>query len=194
MKIGYARVSTKDQNLDLQINALTSAGCELIFQEKVGATKDRPELEKMIDHLRDGDTVIVWKLDRLGRTLKNLVGIISDFNNAGINFISLQDNIDTTNSHGKLIFHIFSSFAEFEHSLIRERTLAGLDAARQKGRFGGRPKGLSAKNKKIAKAALNLTKQGSMTVTEIRKSLSISKASYYRYLEYAKSQEQKTNP
>ena len=187
MKIGYARVSTQDQNLDLQIEALKKEECEEIFSEKLSAVKERPELEKMISILRKGDVVVVWKLDRLGRSLKHLIDLVAMFRDKGVEFISLNDNIDTTTIHGRLIFNIFASFAEFERELISERTKAGLAAARAKGRIGGRKKGLSKLAKGKALIAFHLS-EGDMLVSDILKQLNISKSTYYRYLEFAKNE------
>src|SRR5215470_4200690 len=140
MLIGYARVSTQDQTLDLQTDALTRAGCEKLFTDTTsGATSGRPGLQEALNHLRAGDTLVVWRLDRLGRTLKHLIATVSDLSDHGIGFKSLQENMDTMTSGGKLIFHIFGALAEFEREVIRERTNAGLQAARARGRFGGRP-------------------------------------------------------
>src|SRR5258706_5088951 len=140
MLIGYARVSTQDQTLDLQTDALTQAGCEKIFTDMTsGAKVERPGLQDAMHHLRAGDTLVVWRLDRLGRTLKQLIATITHLSEQEIGFMSLQENIDTTTSGGKLIFHIFASLAEFEREVIRERTIAGLQSARARGRFGGRP-------------------------------------------------------
>src|SRR5436190_14072246 len=140
MLIGYARVSTQDQTLDLQTDALNNAGCEKIFKDTTGGAKsERPGLQEAMNHLRAGDTLVVWRLDRLGRTLKHLIATITDLNEQGIGFKSLQEQMDTTTSGGKLIFHIFGALAEFEREVIRERTRAGLQAARARGRFGGRP-------------------------------------------------------
>ena len=147
MIIGYARVSTHDQNLDSQLDALQKADCEQIFQEKItGKSKDRPELLSCLKALRKGDVLIVWKLDRLARSLKDLVEIITDLNQREIGFKSLTEAIDTTSATGRLVFHIFGALAEFEHSLIRERTIAGLDAARARGRKGGRKPSMSEKD------------------------------------------------
>lgn len=184
MKFGYARVSTKDQNLDMQLMSLTEAGCTKLFKEKQGAVKERPELVRLLDQLREGDTLVVWKLDRLGRSLRELIDLVAGLNEKGVQFVSLQDNIDTTTSHGKLIFNIFASFAEFERDLIRERTMAGLAAARSKGRVGGKPKGLTDEKKKTAYAAWHLTQEGKLKVSEIYKTLNISKATYYRYISF----------
>jgi len=183
MKIGYARVSTKEQNLHRQIDSLKAEGCEKIFSDKIsGAKFDRPELNLLKAQLRSGDIVVIDKLDRLGRSLKDLISIVSEFESAGVSFISLQDNIDTTTASGKLIFHIFASLAEFERSLISERTKAGLTAARARGRLGGRPKGLSEEAKKTAMAAETLYRTKQHSVSEICRQLSISKPTLYNYL------------
>jgi DNA invertase Pin-like site-specific DNA recombinase len=139
MLVGYARVSAVDQNLDLQIDALTKAGCKKIFAEKItGASADRPELSNLKEFVRDNqDTVVVYKLDRLGRSLKNLIEEMQGLNVRGVGFKSLQENIDTTTSGGRLFFHVFAALAEFERDVIRERTQAGLKAARARGRLGG---------------------------------------------------------
>src|SRR5256884_9466727 len=139
--IGYARVSTQDQNLHLQKDALTKAGCEKIFTDTIsGSTQERKGLDEALSFLRSGDTLVVWKLDRLGRTMKHLIDTVTQLKDKGIGFKSLTENIDTTTPGGKLIFHVFGSLAEFERDLIRERTQAGLLAARARGRNGGRPK------------------------------------------------------
>ena len=140
-RIGYARVSTEDQNLDLQRDALTKAGCGSIYEEKAsgkGAAGDRPEWTQCLKALRPGDTLVVWRLDRLGRSLPDLVGIVAELERRNVGLLSLTENIETGSAAGKLIFHVFASLAEFERNLIRERTRAGLDAARARGRFGGR--------------------------------------------------------
>ena len=163
MIIGYARVSTQDQNPEYQVDALEKAGCEQIFQEKVtGKLRERPELSQCLRTLRAGDTLVVWKLDRLARSLKDLVGIVQDLNDRKIGFKSLTEAINTTSSGGRLVFHIFGALAEFEHSLIRERTVAGLEAARARGRKGGRKPSLSGSDIKKAAAMLsdpNITKK-----------------------------------
>lgn len=193
MKIGYARVSTRDQNLELQIEALQKFGCEKLFQEKQSAVKERPELERMLSILRSGDIVIVWKLDRLGRSLRHLVDLIEIFKTKGVEFISLNDNIDTTTPQGRLIFNLFASFAEFERELIRERTMAGLKRARENGRIGGRAKGLSDKAKKTAYAIYHLTEENNnkppkdrLSIEEMCGVFHISRATFYRYLDFAK--------
>ncbi|WP_394342005.1 recombinase family protein [Spirosoma pollinicola] len=141
MLFGNARVSTQDQNLALQLDDLKKAGCQKIFQEKVSSAKERPQLRKLLEILREDDTVIVWKLDRLGRSLKELFTLVNDFQTQGIGFRSLNDTIDTTTAQGRLVFNLFASLAEFERNLIRERTKAGLAAARARGRTADvRPK------------------------------------------------------
>jgi len=188
MLIGYARVSTKDQNLDLQLDALKNAGCEKIYTEVAsGAKTDRPELQKLLENLRSGDSLIIWKLDRLGRSLKHLIDIITQLSDRGVGFKSIQDSfIDTTTSQGRLIFNIFASLAEFERDIIRERTKAGLESARARGRVGGRPKGLSEKAKQKAIVAETLYKEKTLSVREICKQLEISTATFYKYLRIRK--------
>jgi DNA invertase Pin-like site-specific DNA recombinase len=185
MKIGYARVSTADQNLDLQLDALRLEGCENIYSDKIsGSTSTRPQLDEMKQHLRKGDTVVVYKLDRLGRSLKHLIETVSEFNEAGISFKSLQDPVDTTSSQGKLIFNIFASLAEFERDIIRDRTNAGLKSARARGRIGGRPKGLSEEAQKTSEICASLYEGGKHGANEIAKRMHISKATLYKYLRH----------
>ncbi|MGZ0656008.1 recombinase family protein [Coraliomargarita sp. W4R72] len=185
MKIGYARVSTNDQNLDLQLDALKAEGCSRIYQEKISGSKsDRPELNKLKENLRENDTVVVFKIDRLGRSLKHLIETVAEFDNMGAKFKSLQDPIDTTTSQGKLIFNIFASLAEFEREMILERTNAGLQSARARGRIGGRPKGLSEDAENKARICESLYKEGRLTANEIAKNQSISKATLYKYLRH----------
>lgn len=185
MKIGYARVSTKDQNLDLQIDALQKEGCEKIYTETMSGTKsERPILQEMLNGLRAGDIVVVWKLDRLGRSLKHLVELVSKFISEDIGLKSLHDHIDTTTPQGRLIFNIFASLAEFERDLIQERTKAGLNAARARGRLGGKPKGLSQQAEATACAAETLYKEGKLSVNQIVKQLGIAKATFYNYLRH----------
>ncbi|WHH59305.1 recombinase family protein [Petroclostridium sp. X23] len=180
MKVGYARVSTDDQKLDLQINALQRDGCEKVFSDVVSGSKAaRKGLEECLEYLRKGDVLIVWKLDRLGRSLKHLIETVSDLTSREIGFKSLQENIDTTTSGGRLVFHIFGSLAEFEREIIRERTKAGLTAARARGRLGGRPRKLSEKKAKMA-LELHSTKQYS--IQELCKTFRISKSTLYREL------------
>jgi len=151
MKIGYARVSTSSQDTALQMDALKETGCEKIYEEKAsGSKKDRPELEQCIKSLRSGDVLVVWKLDRLGRSLQHLLEVVNELERKEVGFTSLTEAIDTTTSTGKLIFNIFGSLAEFERSLIRDRVNAGLEVARKKGRIGGRPSALDDKQKEMA--------------------------------------------
>jgi DNA invertase Pin-like site-specific DNA recombinase len=183
MLIGYARVSTQDQTLDLQTDALTQAGCEKIFTDTTsGAKAERPGLQEAMNHLRAGDTLVVWRLDRLGRTLKQLIATITDLSEQDIGFKSLQENIDTTTSGGKLIFHIFGALAEFEREIIKERTKAGLQAARARGRFGGRPT-IQARDPQKMALARRLYADPTMPVSEICAMLHIGKSTLYRYLQ-----------
>lgn len=179
MLIGYARVSTQDQNLDLQLDALDKAGCEKVFTDKVtGANATRPGLDEALSHLRHDDTLVVYKLDRLGRSIRHLIDTFQALEKRGIGFKSLQEAIDTTTPGGKLVFHIFCALAEFERDLIRERTQAGLSSARARGRKGGRPKALSKKQEQQAKVLL---KDASVSIGEICKTLKISRSTLYRY-------------
>jgi len=152
MLTGYARVSTIDQNLDLQIDALKQAGCQQIFTDKITGTKfDRPQLQELKKILRKEDTVVVWKLDRMGRGLRDLINLMKEFEEKEVGFKSLTEGIDTTTTAGKLIFHIFGALAEFERNLIVERTQAGLKAGRARGRVGGRPPKLTNEKKELVK-------------------------------------------
>jgi DNA invertase Pin-like site-specific DNA recombinase len=182
MKIGYARVSTQDQSLDLQTDELKRAGCQQIFQEKVSSAKERPQLTKMLEQLRKGDTVTVYKLDRLGRSLRELVNLIAQMQEMGIEFVSLKDSIDTSTPQGRFFLNIFASLAEFERDIIRERTNAGLAAARARGRLGGRKKGLSKEAIKKAETAVILYKDN-RTAEEIAGIIGVGRATVYRYLE-----------
>jgi DNA invertase Pin-like site-specific DNA recombinase len=180
MFIGYARVSTSDQTLNLQKDALEHIGCSKIFTDIIsGATTQRNGLDEALAYVREGDNLVVWRLDRLGRSLKHLIEVITTLNNRKIGFKSITENIDTTTSGGKLIFHIFGALAEFERDIIRERTQAGLMAARARGRRGGRPKALNTKKSSIAQA---LYKDKSNSITDICKTLNISRATLYRYI------------
>ncbi|HAN92230.1 MAG TPA: resolvase [Nitrospira sp.] len=179
MLVGYARVSTTDQNLDLQKDALLAAGCGRIFTDTAsGAKAQRPGLVDALQCCRPGDTLVVWKLDRLGRSLPHLVETVRSFVVGDIGFKSLQESIDTTTSSGKLVFHIFASLAEFERDIIRDRTKAGLSAARTRGRKGGRPAGVDERKKK---AALALKKDPGRSVKEICGIVGISRNTYYKY-------------
>ena len=185
MKIGYARVSTKDQNFGLQIDALQKAGCEKLYPEVVsGARTERPVLDRVVDSLRTGDVLVIWKLDRLGRSLKHLVELVNTLRERGVGLQSLNDPIDTTTPQGRLSFNLFASLAEFERDLIRERTQAGLSAARARGRNGGRPKGLSAQAEATACAAETLYLERKLSVRQIAARLGISKSTLYAYLRY----------
>lgn len=185
MKIGYARVSTQEQELNLQLDALEAAGCAKIYQEKItGVTRERPQLHALLAHLREGDVVVIWKLDRLARSLKDLVDIVNELQEKGAELRSLQDQIDTTTPHGKFTFHVFAALSEFERDIIRERTKAGLAAARARGRKGGRPKGLTKKAQHTAIIAEKLYLEGELTVREICEQLSISKGTLYNYLRH----------
>jgi DNA invertase Pin-like site-specific DNA recombinase len=181
MLIGYARVSTTDQSPQLQLDALKAAGCTKVYTDTVsGAKSERPGLTEALSYVRPGDTLVVWKLDRLGRSLQHLIATITDLHNRGVGFRSLTENIDTTTSGGKLIFHIFGALAEFERDIIRERTQAGLIAARARGRNGGRPKLLSPKKLAHAQALYN---DKTNTIAEICKTLGISRATLYRSIQ-----------
>jgi DNA invertase Pin-like site-specific DNA recombinase len=180
MLIGYARVSTTDQTLDLQKDALEKAGCTKIFTDTAsGAKTEREGLDEALSHLREGDSLVVWRLDRLGRSLPHLIETITDLNNRKIGFKSITEAIDTTTSGGKLIFHIFGSLAEFERDIIRERTQAGLSAARARGRKGGRPKALTGRKLDMARA---LYASQQHPIDEICRTLKISRATLYRYV------------
>lgn len=180
MTVGYARVSTDDQNLDLQIDELKKLGCEQIFTDKQsGAKADREGLAEALRYVRQGDTLVVWRLDRLGRSLKDLIEKVEALKNRGVDFRSLRENIDTSTSSGKLQFHIFSALAEFERDLIRERTLAGLAAARARGRLGGRKRSL---DKKQIQIAATLIKDKTISIKEICATLGVSRATLYRYI------------
>ena len=179
MKIGYARVSTAEQSLDLQTDALKAAGCERIFHDVASGAKDeRQGLAEAIEYARSGDVLTVWKLDRLGRSLKHLIETVNQLNERGVGFASVQESIDTTTSGGKLIFHVFGALAEFERELIRERTNAGLKAARARGKTGGRPKKLTPQKIEIAKAMMS---DPNINIKTICQTLDISPKTLYRY-------------
>jgi len=182
MNIGYARVSTFDQTLILQQDALATANCERVFTDTIsGAKSERPGLTEALDFLRPGDVLVVWRLDRLGRSLKMLIETLTLLSERGIGFRSLTEQIDTTTPGGKLIFHVFGALAEFERDLIRERTQAGLAAARARGRTGGRPKKLGTPGKLAMARSLYNDKNNS--IVDICKTLGISRATLYRYLD-----------
>jgi len=180
MKIGYARISTVDQNLELQTDALEKTGCEKIFTDQAsGSRDDRRGLIDAIEFCRKGDSLVVWKLDRLGRSLKHLIETINLLHEKKVGFVSLQESIDTTTPGSKLIFHVFGALAEFERELIRERTNAGIASARSRGRLGGRPKAISAKQLRIAQTML---KDPKTAIKEVCETLHVSKTTLYRYL------------
>lgn len=186
MNIGYARVSTQDQNLDMQIDALTRAGCEKIYEEKAsGGKADRPELARMLEHLRSGDILVIWKLDRLGRSLRHLIDLIEKLKIMGVELVSIQDNVNTDTPTGKLTFAVFGALAEFERDIIRERTNAGLVAARARGRVGGRKKALSENQVKIL---MTMAGDKSLPIGDICRHLKISKATYYNYMRQGSKQ------
>ena len=175
--IGYARVSTTEQTLDLQRDALQTAGAQCLYEDQAsGKTADRPELINCLKALRDGDTLVVWRLDRLGRNLKDLVQIVNDLEARGVKFTSLTESIDTSGPTGKLVFHMFAALAQFERELVRERTLAGLVAARARGRKGGRPQLLNANERRIA---LSMMKNREMSVAAIAEHLGVSRSTLY---------------
>jgi len=183
MKIGYARVSTDEQTHALQLDALKAAGCEQIYQDTItGARESRLGLDQTLSHLRAGDTLVVWKLDRLGRTLKQLIELMNQFNTQGIGFQSLTEQIDTTTPGGKLIFHIFAALAEFERDVIRERTQAGLAAARARGKNGGRPRSEALDDAKKVALAKKLYDDRDASIASICSTLHVSKSTLYRYL------------
>jgi DNA invertase Pin-like site-specific DNA recombinase len=185
LRIGYARVSTRDQNCDLQVDALRVAGCEKIYSEAVsGARADRPVLDELLRNIRSGDVLVIWKLDRLGRSLRHLVEMVGTLMEKGVGLQSLHDPVDTTTPHGRLTFNLFASLAEFERDLIRERTQAGLTAARARGRNGGRPKGILPQAEATAMAVETLYREGKLTTRQIASKLSISKSTLYAYLRH----------
>jgi DNA invertase Pin-like site-specific DNA recombinase len=180
MLVGYARVSTPDQKLDLQKDALRKAGCKRIFTDVTsGAQTTREGLEEVLAFLRERDTLVVWKLDRLGRSLKHLIEVVTALQSQKIGFRSLQENIDTTTSGGKLVFHVFGALAEFERGLVQDRTRAGLAAARARGRKGGRRRVMD--DKKVA-MAVSLLKNPETVVADVCQTLKVSRATLYRYL------------
>lgn len=185
MKIGYARVSTRDQNPDMQVDALNAAGCERIYQDVAsGAKTARPAFDELLGQLRPGDVLVIWKLDRMGRSLKHLVELVGSLMERKVGLLSLNDPIDTTNAQGRLVFNLFASLAEFERELIRERTQAGLTAARARGRVGGRPRGLSPQAEATALAAETLYRERKLSVAAIAQKLHLSKSTLYSYLRH----------
>ncbi|MBF9197153.1 recombinase family protein [Microvirga terrestris] len=185
MLVGYARVSTKDQKTELQMDALKGMGCERVFIEKAsGAQRERPELKAALEFVRAGDTIVVWKMDRLARSLKQLIETVEGLQHREIGFRSLTEAIDTTTPGGRLVFHIFASLAEFERSIIRERTMAGLAAAQARGRLGGRPRSLNERDIALARTMLADEK---ITVAEIANMLGGTASTLYRYIPAARA-------
>lgn len=185
MLLGYARVSTTDQNVQLQLDALRAARCERLFEEKAsGVADDRAVLGQLLASARSGDCIVVWKLDRLARSLGKLIAIVTDLESRNIGLRSITESIDTTTPGGKLVFHVFGALAEFERAIIRERTRAGLEAARRLGRKGGRPKALTDRDISAAKAMLSDPR---ITALEVASRLSVSVSTLYRYISASKS-------
>jgi DNA invertase Pin-like site-specific DNA recombinase len=185
MLIGYARVSTQDQRPELQRDALLAAGCERLFEEKAsGASRERPQLQAALAFMREGDTLVVWKLDRLARSVKQLIETVEDLEARGMGLRSLTETIDTTTSGGKLIFHIFAALAQFERSIIRERTTAGLVAARERGRVGGRPRALCEADIAAAKRLLG---DPAITAKDVARRLGVSVSTLYKYIPAARA-------
>ena len=188
MLIGYARVSTRDQKPHLQLDALRDAGCERVFEETAsGAKRDRAALKAALEFMRSGDSLVVWKLDRLARSTRQLLETVEELEQRGIGLKILTQNIDTASAGGRLIFTVFSAIAEFEREIIRERTRAGLDAARSRGRKGGRPRALSDKDLKPARALLA---DPEITVEDVAKRLGVGASTLYRYLPAARQSAQ----
>ncbi|MBC6445245.1 MAG: recombinase family protein [Alphaproteobacteria bacterium GM202ARS2] len=180
MKIGYARVSTAEQNLDLQRDALKEAGCDRIFEDKVsGVRSDRPELARALDMLRAGDTLVIWRFDRLSRSLKDLLDKVEALKATEVQLVSIQESVDTSTATGVLMFQLFGLLAEFERNLIRERSLAGMEAARARGRKGGRPWALDEKR---AQAMLAMYKSREVSVSVILETFGVSKTTLYKYV------------
>ena len=180
VRVGYIRTSKKDQNPELQRKDLLGTGCEKIFEEQISSRKaDRPELRAALEFCREGDELVVWKLDRFGRSLQELIGLVGGLKERGIEFVSLRENIDTTTPGGKLVFHLFGAVAEFERDLILERTMAGLEAAKARGHRGGRPRALDEGKAKLAR---RLKEEGEHSVGEICQMLGVGRSTLYRYL------------
>ncbi|HAT9215902.1 TPA: helix-turn-helix domain-containing protein [Legionella pneumophila subsp. pneumophila] len=178
MKFGYARVSKNEQSLDIQIDILKMAGCDEIFQEKIsGAKDDRPQLQALIEKLRKGDTLCVVRLDRLGRRMMKLVELINEFKTKGIEFVALENNLDTSTPMGMLLFNICAAFSEMERELIRERVKAGLDSAKHQGRTGGRPRALTGEKAETIRA---LRQVGTLSVKQICENIGVSRSVFYR--------------
>ncbi len=190
MKIGYARVSTGLQNLDLQEDQLNQYGCEKIFNDHMSSSKSkRPGLDKAIEFAKSGDTIVVWRLDRLGRNMEDLITLVNELNNRGVSFHSLEENItmDKSSSTGQLLFHLFAAFAEFERNLILERSSAGRIAARARGRYGGRPEKLNKQDLKLLKTLYD----NGTPIKTIAEQWKVSRTTIYRYLNKLNNQENK---
>ena len=190
MKIGYARVSTGLQNLNLQEDRLNAYGCEKIFNDHMSGSKsERPGLDKAIEFARSGDTIVVWRLDRLGRNMADLITLVNELNNRGVSFHSLEENItmDKSSSTGQLLFHLFAAFAEFERNLILERSSAGRIAARARGRYGGRPEKLNKQDLKLLKTLYD----NGTPIKTIAEQWKVSRTTIYRYLNKLNNQENK---
>lgn len=186
---GYARVSTKKQSLKMQVDELNKFGCNQIVQEKISALTDRAQLDTLLSTLKQGDTLVVWKLDRLGRSMFDLIKIVSEMDAKGVNFISLTDNINTSTTQGKMMLMLFSMMAEYELEIKKERQEANKEIARQSGRLGGRPKGLTKEAKKTAYVLMGMYQEKEnnkykYSISEICAALKISKGTMYKYLEY----------
>lgn len=180
MRVGYIRTSKKDQNPELQRRDLLAAGCQRIFEEQISSRKaDRPELRAALDYCRQGDELVVWKLDRLGRSLRELIDLVNEMRERGVEFASLRESVDTTTPGGKLVFHVFGSVAEFERDLIRERTMAGLEAARARGRKGGRRRLMDSRQVEMAR---RMMADRDAVPAEVAAAFGVSKPTLYRYL------------
>jgi DNA invertase Pin-like site-specific DNA recombinase len=180
MRVGYIRTSKKDQNPELQRRELEEFGCEWIFEEQISSRKaDRPQLRAALEYCREGDELVVWKLDRFGRSLKELIELVNGLSERGIEFVSLREHLDTTTPGGKLVFHVFGAVAEFERDIIRERTMAGLEAARARGRKGGRKPVMDEQKLALASAML---KNRDIPVREVCEAVGVSRSTLYRHL------------
>ena len=180
MRVGYIRTSKKDQNPQLQRRDLLAAGCQKLFEEQISSREaQRPQLRAALEYVREGDALVVWKLDRFGRSLQELIELVGDLKERGVEFVSLRESIDTTTPGGKLVFHVFGAVAEFERDLVLERTVAGLEAARARGRRGGRPRALDESKARLAR---RLKAEGEHSVEEICSMLGVGRSTLYRYL------------
>jgi DNA invertase Pin-like site-specific DNA recombinase len=183
MRVGYARVARQDQKLEPQRDALLADGCERVFQEKISSREaERKALRAAFEYCREGDVLVVAGLDRLGRSLRELIDLVGELEGRGVGFRSLKESLDTTTAEGRLIFHVFSALAEFEREIVRERTMVGLESARAKGRYGGRPRALDENRAKLAR---KLKGEGEHSVVEICAMLGVGRSTLYRYLNVA---------